>query len=196
MNKNFLINLVIFAGLFLVGWLVLWPTWSGVSEVRSEISTKQGTVDLEKQVVEKLNSINQVLDTQKSNVERLEQAIPTAELRPEILSIMENMANQNGLSMSSVSIDTPPEDMSAARGGRAAATATSLKKVSVGVKVTGTYGSFKSWLSAIEKNLRITDITKISFSISERKNTEGGLEPTINPSIDYSVGMTTYTIKK
>lgn len=196
MNKNFLINLTIFAGLFLVVWLVLWPTWAGISAARSEISAKQDTVGLEKQVVEKLNSINQVLDTQKTNVERLEQAIPTVESRPEILSIMENLASQNGLSMSGVSIDAPSEDTVAARGGRAAAVATSLKKVSVSAKVTGTYGSFKNWLNAVEKNLRITDVTKISFSISEKKTSEGGIEPMINPSIDYSVNMFAYVIKK
>ena len=60
-------------------------------------------------MLKKLNSINQVLDTQKSNVERLEQTIPSSEFKPELISIMESLANQNGLSLTSVNIELPIE---------------------------------------------------------------------------------------
>mgnify|MGYP001558528875 FL=1 len=195
MNKKLITNLAVFVALFLVVWFGAIPMWSGVSDLRTEVKTKQGTVNLERQVIEKLNSISQVLDSQKSSVERLEQAIPTAESRPELLSIMENLASQNGISLTSVSIDVAPDDAASAK--RSAKTeSVSLKKVKIDVKISGNYSSFKNWLSAIEGNLRITDTTKISFSIPEKKGESGEFQSNINPVIDYSVGMNAYVLKK
>ena len=195
MNKKLITNLTVFVALFLVVWFGAIPMWSGVSDLRTEVKTKQGTVNLERQVIEKLNSISQVLDSQKSSVERLEQAIPTAESRPELLSIMENLASQNGISLTSVSIDVAPDDAASAK--RSAKTeSVSLKKVKIDVKISGNYSSFKNWLSAIEGNLRITDTTKISFSIPEKKGESGEFIPNIDPVINYSVGMNAYVLKK
>lgn len=195
MNKKLITTLAVFVALFLVVWFGAIPMWSGVSDLRAEVKTKEGTVNLERQVIEKLNSISQVLDLQKSSVERLEQAIPTAESRPELLSIMENLASQNGLSLTSVNIDVAPENIASAK--KSAKTeSVSLKKVEIDVKTSGSYAAFKNWLSAIEGNLRITDTTEISFSIPEKKGESGEFIPNIDPVINYSVGMNAYVLKK
>ena len=200
MNQKLITNLLVFSGLFLAVWFGVWPMWSEISGIRAEIKSKQGTVNLERQVIEKLNSISQVLDAQRSNVERLEQAIPITEARPELLSIMENLASQNGLSLKNISIAAVPEDTAAAkrsaRAGEGVSGPVSLKKVNIDVQSSGGYSAFKSWLNAIETNLRITDISKISFNISEKKSESGAFEPSIDPIIDYNVGMTAYVLKK
>jgi Tfp pilus assembly protein PilO len=196
MNKKLITNLLIFAALFLAVWFGILPVWSEISTVRAEIKSKEGTVNLERQVIEKLNSINQVLDSQKSSVERLEQAIPTTESKPELLSIMENLASQNGLSLKGVNIEVAPEDTAAAKRSARTPDSISLKKIIIDISASGSYSSFKSWLDAVEKNLRITDISKITFKIPEKKSDTGAFEPNIDPVIDYSVAMTAYVLKK
>ena len=196
MNKKLVTNLAVFVILFLVVWFGAIPMWSGASDLRAEVKSKQGTVNLERQIIEKLNSISQVLDSQKSSVERLEQAIPTAESRPELLSIMENLASQNGISLTSVSIDVAPEDTASSKRSAKAPESVSLKKVKIDVKTSGNYAAFKNWLRAIEGNLRITDVAKISFNITEKKGESGEFQPNIDPVINYSVGMNAYVLKK
>lgn len=200
MNTKLITNFLVFSSLFLIVWFVVLPVWSDISAVRSEIKSKQGTVDLERRVIEKLNSISQVLDEKKPSVERLEQAIPTSELRPELLSIMENLASQNGMSLKSISVDTAPEDTSSSKRSakieNGVAESASLKNVKINVSSSGSYSAFKSWIGAIEKNLRITDISKISFSIPEKKDESGKLEFSVDPIIDYSVDMSAYVLKK
>ncbi len=200
MNKKLITNLLILSILFLAVWFGVWPMWSEISAMRTEVKSKEGTLNLEKQVIEKLNSISQVLDSQKSSVERLEQAIPNTEARPELLSIMENLASQNGLSLKNVNIDVAPENTAAtnrtARAKEAGSGTVSLKIVKVDIKASGNYSAFKSWLNAVEANLRITDVSKISFSILEKKSESGAFESNIDPIIDYSVGMTAYVLKK
>lgn len=195
MNNKLIVNSVVFAGIVLAIWFVLIPVWGDVSVLRNEVSLKKTSIELEKKIIEKLNSINQVLDTQKSNVERLEQAIPSSEFKPELISIMEGLANQNGLSLISVSIEQPSTSGSANRKG-SIAPKDSISKLSVSIAASGTYSSFKSWLEAVQKSLRILDVSKITFSISKRKTVEGQEIPNIDPAIDYGVTMNTYILKK
>lgn len=201
MNKNSIANLSVFLVLFLVVWFGILPLKSEISSVRNDIKSKKETVDLENKVLEKLNSISQLLDSKESSVERLKQAIPTTELRPELLNIMENIASQNGLILKNISIDIAPESNAVAE--KSAETegsgseATSLKKVMIKISTSGSYIAFKSWLNAIESNLRITDISRVSFSVSEKgSESEGELEPNLNSIMDYSVEMAAYSLNK
>ncbi len=198
MNKKLITNTVIYAALVLAIWFVAAPAWSGFRAEAKEVALKKQTITLEKQVIDKLNSVNQVLDSQKDNVARLEQAIPSEELKPELLSIMENLANQNGLALATIEVNAPTGDA----GSRAASrtneniSASSLKTLEITLQVSGTYSSFKSWLEAIEKNLRISDVSNISFAVGEKKSAEGEVIPAVDPVIDYTVSMDTYVLKK
>ena len=201
MNSKLTINIVVYAVLVLLVWLVAWPVWSDVSSFRSEVALKKKTIDLETQVINKLNSVNQVLDSQKANVERLEQAIPSTESKPELISIMENLSTKNGLRLTGVNVESPVEDKSSRTGPRV--TDASLQKkenliktLKINIQASGTYASFKSWLDAIEKNLRITDVSHISFNIGNKKTTEGQSVQVVDPIIDYTVDMSTYILKK
>lgn len=197
MNSKLIINSVIFIILFLVIWFVLIPVWSDVSALRKEVSLKKTSIELEKKIIEKLNSINEVLDTQKSNVERLEQAIPSLEFKPELISIMESLANQNGLSLTSVGIELSSESAGSVSNRKGSAVSKdSISKLSVNIVASGTYSSFKSWLEAVQKSLRILDISKITFAINKKKTIDGQEVLNTDPVIDYSVSMRTYVLKK
>ncbi|MEK7564631.1 MAG: type 4a pilus biogenesis protein PilO [Patescibacteria group bacterium] len=196
MNSKLIINSIVFGMFFLAIWFVLAPAWSDVFALRKEVGLKKTSIELEKKIVEKLNSINQVLDTQKSNVERLEQAIPSSEFKPELISIMESLANQNGLSLTSVNIELPIESGSVSNRRGSTAPKESIGKLLVSINASGTYSSFKSWLEAVQKSLRILDINKITFSINNKKTTDGKEIVNIDPVIDYNVDIRTYILKK
>ena len=196
MNSKLIINSIVFGMFFLAIWFVLAPAWADVFALRKEVGLKKTSIELEKKIVEKLNSINQVLDTQKSNVERLEQAIPSSEFKPELISIMESLANQNGLSLTSVNIELPIESGSVSNRRGSTAPKESIGKLLVSINASGTYSSFKSWLEAVQKSLRILDINKITFSINNKKTTDGKEIVNIDPVIDYNVDIRTYILKK
>lgn len=199
MSSKFIINILVMAGLVAVVWLMVLPSWSGVAALRQEAALKKKSIALEQEVIDKLNVVNQVLDSQKSNVERLEQAVPSAEFKPEMISIMENLASQNGLNLVRVIVESAPEDTSARTPSSrpvAAAAKEMIKTLTVGVSASGNYGAFKSWLEAVEKSLRLLDVTKISFAVTQKKTSEGELVPDADPIIDYSVSMKTYLLKK
>ena len=201
MNKRLITNTIVYAILVLTVWFVAVPVRSGFRVEMKEIALKKQTISLEKQVIDKLNSINQILDSQKDNVARLEQAIPGDELKPELLSIMESLANQSGLALITIEVDIPTSNAGTRAVARtnetgSAGSLKTLKTLKITMQVLGTYSSFKSWLEAIEKNLRISDVSSISFAVGKKKSAEGEVIPAIDPVIDYTVSMNTYVLKK
>lgn len=199
MSGKIIINALIAAGLGLVVWLAALPAWTRVAELRTEAALKKKSIDLERQVIEKLNSVNQVLDSQKSNVERLEQAIPSFEFKPEMISIMENLASQNGLNLFRVDVESASDDTSARTPSSRALVLSNkemTKVLDVEISASGNYGAFKNWLGAVERSLRLIDITDISFTVSQNKTAEGEITAAVDPVIDYSVNMKTYILKK
>ena len=192
-NKTTALNIFIFLVAILVFWFGVAGSISAVGQLESNLKAKKQSLDLEHQVIDKLNSINQVLDGQKSNVERLEQAVPPQEYRPELISMMENLANQNGLNLMNIDINAIQE--AAPKKGEAVAQKP-IKKLKVVLELNGTYSSFKSWLEAVEKNLRLMDISKISFAVKESKSSSGQVLSAVNPVFDFSVELNTYVLKK
>jgi len=197
-NKNILINAGIFLAIILVAWLLVWGKISQLRSIQAQITARLGTITLEKQVIQKLNSISQVLDTQKSNVERLNQAIPTEDQQPEILSMIENISSQNGLNLISLDITTPEEAPlpSGVKARNLPIKKQLLKQLQVTTNLEGNYASLKNWLTAMEKNLRIMDVNKITFKIKESLTTTNVTGPTIDPTFDFAIDTTTYVLKK
>lgn len=197
MKNKLAVNTLVAALLVLVSWLVAKPAWSGVFELRKEAALKKTAIDLERQIIVKLNSINQVLDQQKSNVERLEQAIPDAELKPELISIMENLASQNGLNLIAINVEGVKDESGARTNrGREVTAKDTIGQLKIDINASGHYGSFKSWLAAVEKSLRVIDLNKITFSVAAQKTAAGEELPTVDPLMDFNLSMATYILKK
>lgn len=201
--KRVITNALILAALGGAVWFLVLPNWSAVAIFRKEIATKKEVIELEKQAIEKLNSAISVLEEQKQGVEKMEEALPVSELKPELIAIMAKLASQNGLSLSKLDIQSAeekasrtPKGSAGAASGESLPVATSVKSIRISLDTTGSYASFKNWLQAVEKNLRIFDVSKISFSVREKKLSTGEMIAAADPAIDFSVVMNTYFIKK
>ncbi len=196
-NRNILINGAVFLGIILVAWFLVWGKISQLRETQAQIAMRLDTINLEKQVIQKLNSISQVLDSQKSNVDRLEQAIPSNDEQPEILSMIENISSQNGLNLISLDITTPEDNLpSGAKVRDLPIEKRLLKQLQVTTNLEGNYGSLKNWLGAMEKNLRIMDVNKITFKVKQSLTNTNIIGPTIDPTFDFAINTTTYVLKK
>lgn len=98
-------------------------------------------------------------------------AFPQYKDEANVLNQLEAMAARNNLTIQNVSVSTPGARQSSAR--RGAASSTLVKPVgviSVQLRLAGTYPSMKSFISAIETNLRIMDITAMSVTPVGRSN--------------------------
>ena len=198
-TKTVLINAAIFLGAALAGWFWVWGNVADVSYLRGQINLRRGTMDLEKEIIQKLNSINQVLDSQKSNVERLGQAIPTTEERPEIISMMEQLASQNGLNLKNIDITALTEEtrpVQTSKNEKSNLSSQTLRRLNINLSLAGNYSSLKSWLEAVEKNLRIVDVKDVSISVKESVSPSVEVLPALNPPLDLTIKTTAYALAR
>lgn len=198
MNNRLVINLAIFLLLIFVVLAGVKPAWSTVSDLRSQVVLKKNETENEKQALEKIKSLSGVVDSRQNDVNRLETAIPDSESKPELIAIMENLASQNGLGLTAINIDVVPDEPKSRQEKEGNILANTLiRTLKIDLKLTGSYSSFKSWLEAVENNLRIFDIQKISFSVKENKGSQDQVAVSrIDPVMEYGVTVNTYLLKK
>lgn len=197
MNSRLILNLSIFLLLVFVILMGVKPAWSSVSNLRGDLSLRKDEAEKERQVLEKIKSLSGAVDSRQSEVKRLEEAIPSSESKPELIAIMENLASQNGLGLTAINTELVADEPKS-RKDRVAnmLQGALLKTLRADLKLTGSYEAFKSWLVALENNLRIFDVQSISFSVRENRGSPNQVASSkINPVMEYSVSVLTYMIK-
>jgi Tfp pilus assembly protein PilO len=197
MNSRLILNLSIFLLLIFVILVGVKPAFSSVSNLRGEAALRKDEVEKERQVLEKIKSLSGAVDSRQSEVKRLEEAIPNSESKPELISIMENLASQNGLGLITISAESLPDDPKSRKERvENILQGALLKTLKLDLKLTGNYEAFKSWLDAAENNLRIFDIQNISFSVKENSGSQDQtVSSIINPVMEYAVSVLTYVVK-
>lgn len=202
MNKTLISSLSFILILFAVVYFGILPIWSEIKLVKETIISKEGKIESEKLIVEELKRISQILDSNSENMEKLEKAMPEKDLKPELLKIMENVTSQNGLVLENISIESSDDDIVLSEnkndlsqpGEEMGNTekSVSFRKVKINLGVSGNYSSFKNWLNAIESSLRITDISRIIFSVSGNEEEGGGSAQ--DPTMKYNIDMFAYSL--
>lgn len=188
--------------IFSVFWFGLRSVWNGVFDLRGQIAAKKIAMQSAQENLKKLNSSSKILESNKNNVEKLEQAVPSDVLMPEIINMLESLASQNGLALKDINITLPQEEARRVKqvkveGEEVAAAAVSpIKIIKLDIQASGTYSAFKNWLKTVETSLRILDVSNISFRLVEKKSSSGEVIQTINPLINFSVSLDTYVLKK
>ena len=195
MSKNTIINLVLAAVLAGAGWFGIKPAAGGIFDLRGRIEAKKETTRLQEEIVGKLNGASQLLSSNQEAIAKLEQALPGAVQLPELITVMDNLASQNGLALGELNIVVPREEPRGRGGEVAEPSGAAVKTVKLNFKANGTYSAFKSWLKAVESNLLLMDVERISFGIVEKKTAGGEVLSNTNPVIDFVVSVDTYVLK-
>ena len=164
MNKfNFsgnLINniLIITVAFFLVSLAVivfiLWPSFQELQIVREEVRGKKIEVETKEEYFLKLGEIRTQLRGYEDDLAKINSALPNNPSLPSLFNYLQKTASASGLVLESISDFTtsPSKDFPA------------LRETSFGIGVSGSYFSFKNFLSTLEKSARLIRVESISFS--------------------------------
>ncbi|KKS44821.1 hypothetical protein A2567_00395 [Candidatus Azambacteria bacterium RIFOXYD1_FULL_42_11] len=173
--KYLILPLILFLTAIAVIFWVLMPLWGDI----------QMALDLKKQSRENLSerqkltaSIEKLIDqynARSNDVAIFDAAIPKGQNAPELLINLEAMASETGLNF--VSVDFKPKSFKA--GG--------LNILEMNVKLKGSYPALFKYLKALEKSLRIFDVSRISFTGIAPG--QGGANPN---NLDFSLTIDTY----
>lgn len=173
-----LLFIVIAAGIFF-GFID--PTYQRVKTLRAEEANFDQALTRSKELQQVRDQLLSRYNTfPQSDLERLEKLIPDNVDNVRLILDFDALASAYGMRIRDVELET--NDSRAARG-QVGSDENRYDSLILSFSVTGTYDTFRAFLSDLEESLRLVDVTAISFTA----NTTG--------VYDYSVAVKTYWLK-
>jgi len=118
-------------------------------------------------------------DSLADEADRVAQAAPKAEDFPSLLIQLEDLSSKNGLILDNVVFKTIDDS----KDKKISPAVAEVKVTAADLSLNGSQDSFKTFLRAVEANLRIMDVSYINFSEQKSNNASGQ---------DFKVSLTTY----
>jgi len=167
-SKTIMIILCLLTSILIV-WQFVLPEYEQVSSLNNEISQLEQKVSK----LEKLNAqLNDLMATYKQNEEMINKfykVLPTGKDIPGILDRFELMSFQSGMILNSIDFSEGTKQAGVADASAQGISSISeqpLKALTLSIKLSGTYDSFRVFLSNLENLVRLSDVQTISFSFS------------------------------
>ncbi len=152
LQKPFITAFVLLATLAIIFFLVL-PVYNKFRVHSADLVRAQKEYQYLEDDYKNFEELDTKLSQNADALAKLDAALPTNPLVPELLAYLQQAASQNGLILSSVSVSDPKETV------QPGITYTAVK-----ITASGSYESLKTFLSSVYKNSRMIDVDSISFS--------------------------------
>lgn len=168
-----------------VFFLFVKPEYAAIQGKRQELKSYQDTLDqvadLEKTIARlqgKADSID------PKDMEKLNKMLPDSISNVKLIIDISNIAESSNLEIKSIGLAQTDAKGDTSKSDKASTG--SFDSVDISFNVDANYTTFKSFLSSLEKSLRIVDIVGVSFSPTD----------TTNDIYKYKVTLRTYWLKK
>ena len=145
--------------------------WDKIQQTNGEIDIARQKLALAQDLVGVVTELNLGFSDIPKEAERIEFALPSRAEVPEILIQISSLASQNGLVLKKINFGTAGQTGS---GG--------YVPIDITLQIAGNYEALKTFIVAIEQNLRIIDVENLSFSVSQDSD-----DP-----INFNMSLTTY----
>lgn len=176
-------------GAVIIGYLFLYPAWQEFQSLRERnLELQQESAEFDSLIQRRDALIAEINTISKEQRELLDQTIPLGAKAAEFIVDIEAITKKRGLTLKRIDLAGSVEVKTAGAGQPTtsrtpivAQAQEAILEFPIGISVSGSYESFKSFLQDLEKNLRITDIQDISF-----------VAPTKGDTLDVNLKIKTY----
>lgn len=197
--KGFVTIILLIALVAIVMFLDL-PAYNRVGFLREEIEKYEQFLQEKEELLVKVSQLKQIYESREEEINKVYYVLPSLADIPNLIVQFEALASENGLILGNLgfgqtevakktggvswSVGTEGEDaIDGAQEG--------YQSLKMSLTLIGSYQSFKSFLKALEHNIRLMDIKSISFSsAAEQKGEEG--EAVGIPTYTFSVSLEVY----
>ncbi|MCX8015990.1 MAG: hypothetical protein N2692_01660 [Patescibacteria group bacterium] len=130
--------------------------------VKEEYARQSKSLQLAKDIINQyknLSNVNQMISL----------TLPKTDELFNVLAQLDKISSESGILIQNITIKPPLQSATSTAtgvdGGSAKASLiNAVQSVNVDLSMVGTYESFKTWLNAIETNIRLMDVTSINFT--------------------------------
>ncbi len=131
---------------------VLLPLWTSTQAALELKKENENNLAQREELTANLGRLIGQYNGRAGDLTSFSKAIPVGQNIPELLINLEALASENNLIFSGVNFK--PKDLKAPN----------VKTLIIEIKVKGSYPAFQNYLKAMEKSLRLFDVTRISFN--------------------------------
>ena len=134
-------------------WVLAMPAYDKVNNLRSAQDERGSILDNHTAIIGNLDKLNKQYSANAANIQRFANIVPATKDSAELVSTMQALASQNGLTLTGIALsaaqnqDTNPYN---------------TQPIDIGL--SGSYPSFRSFLNALETNLRVIDVQTIDVN--------------------------------
>jgi len=143
--------ILFFAAAAVIFWVLL-PLWYSTQAALELKKENENNLAQRKQLAANLERLIGQYNERTSDLVSFSKAIPVGQNIPELLINLEALASENGLIFSGVNFK--PKDLKTPN----------VKTLIMEIKIKGSYPALQNYLKAMEKSLRLFDVTSISFN--------------------------------
>jgi len=134
----------------IIFWMLLVPTYDKVMAQRDALAERTEILNDRSKIIASIKTMTQEYAAKAADIERFSSIVPAEKSAPELVSSIQALATQNGLQLTTISLSGSSNQ------------ATSTYQVqSIDLGLNGGYLAFKSFLMALEKNIRIIDVISV-----------------------------------
>ena len=143
-----------FVIVLILGILVVFPKYQDFSDLGNRVEVKESELQYNEEYFRELDQIKEKLEEKTEEVSKIDSALPQEKSLPPIFNLIQEISSESGLIFKSLSPFTMSYSEEFPR----------IQETRFTVVLSGTYPSFKSFLSVLEKSARMIEAENISFS--------------------------------
>lgn len=144
-------GLVAIAGILF--WVLVMPAYDKVMAQREALSERAELIKGRSDIIADIKSMTEEYTKRSADIARFTSIVPVQKSVPEIVSSIQALATQNGLQLTTISLS-----------GGANKDTNPYQTQSIDLGLAGSYMAFKSFLMALERNIRLIDVISIDAS--------------------------------
>lgn len=156
----------------LIGVFLMSPAWSELQKLGTEIPQEEQARDVSAEDIKNLESAQKFFEDNAQSVETVNVAVPIEPEVPAILAILEDLAKQNGVFLTSFSpqqFGTPGGSTASSatvQGQQQQANPPGVESIEITANFRGPYNSLINFLYSLERSLRLVDVKTITVTSS------------------------------
>lgn len=168
MKKPIIFSFISFLIAAIILIVLVWPGYKELREKQIDIQSKQTDLRNLEKYITRLQEISDMIAASSADLSKIDSALPKSSNLANLLGFVEKSASENGLILESAEIfpTVLAKDFQAPENKNKNLTQKKegIQETSLGLKLSGSYSSFKTFLSDLEKSARLIEVTSISFS--------------------------------
>lgn len=161
MSKSILIIFILLC-VFTIVFFASWPRYRELGNTQDRIAEKQIELQYKEQYFSDLAGTAEELTKYREELLKVNSILPPDPSVPALFSLLQAASSQNGLILEGLNFS--------AGSGISKGQGLGVKEINVSLKVSGSYSSFKGFLSTLEKTSRLIEVETLSLSAPEKEN--------------------------